>query len=127
MKTKLTEKELLDQYHYRATVVQMKDMRQRGMSYSEIGSELGVSGQWVWQALHTKSNSASKKKEIIQAQQYLRPMLTTREVELFLGISENSVRRKTDDGKIRCYRLGNRGVLRFDKDEVERILKKSRT
>ena len=52
----------------------------------------------------------------------LRPMLTVREVSRLLGIHVNTVRRWSDEGKIRAYRITKRGDRRFRREDVARFL-----
>ncbi len=49
-------------------------------------------------------------------------LLTVKEVAAWLRIHPNTVRRWNDLGKLKAYRIGNRGDRRFLKSEVERML-----
>ncbi len=49
-------------------------------------------------------------------------MLTVREVSRLLGIHANTVRRWSDEGKIRTYRITKRGDRRFRREDVARSL-----
>jgi len=52
----------------------------------------------------------------------LRPMLKVREVSRLLRIHANTVRRWSDEGKIRAYRITKRGDRRFRREDVARFL-----
>ena len=45
-------------------------------------------------------------------------MFTTRELAKFLNVHINTVRRWSDQGVIKSYRIGPRGDRRFSKDDV---------
>jgi excisionase family DNA binding protein len=45
-------------------------------------------------------------------------MFTTRELAKFLNVHINTVRRWSDQGLIKSYRIGPRGDRRFSKDDV---------
>ena len=47
-------------------------------------------------------------------------LLSTKEVSLYLGISEEDLRKLVDKGEIPAYRLGGT-ILRFRKDQIEQI------
>lgn len=50
------------------------------------------------------------------------PMLTVREVASVLHVHENTVRRWSNLGLIRAYRISHRGDRRFREDEISRFL-----
>ena len=50
------------------------------------------------------------------------PMLTVREVTQLLHIHGNTLRRWSDKGMIRAYRINNRGDRRFRRVDVTRFL-----
>ncbi len=56
-----------------------------------------------------------------------RSMLTVREVARLLNAHENTVRRWTDQGILRAYRIGSRGDRRFRRDDINIFLTVSRT
>jgi excisionase family DNA binding protein len=53
---------------------------------------------------------------------YISPMLTVREVALLLSIHVNTVRRWSDQGKIKATRISQRGDRRFKLEEIKRFL-----
>jgi excisionase family DNA binding protein len=52
----------------------------------------------------------------------MRPMLTVREVADLLHIHTNTVRRWSDRGVLRAYRIAQRGDRRFRREDVARFL-----
>ncbi len=50
------------------------------------------------------------------------PMLTVREVARLLHIHSNTVRRWSDRGLIRVYRISRRGDRRFKREDIARFL-----
>ena len=52
------------------------------------------------------------------------PMLTVREVARLLNVHSNTVRRWSDRGLIRAYRITRRGDRRFNREDIIRFLAK---
>ena len=52
----------------------------------------------------------------------MEPMLTVREVARLLHIHSNTVRRWSDQGIIRAYRITRRGDRRFRREHIARFL-----
>ena len=52
-------------------------------------------------------------------------LLTIKEAALFLNVSEMSLRRWTNTGKLKCYRVGGKNERRFTRQELERFLQLS--
>jgi len=52
----------------------------------------------------------------------MEPMLTVREVARLLNIHSNTVRRWSDRGIIRAYRIARRGDRRFKRGDIDRFL-----
>jgi excisionase family DNA binding protein len=52
----------------------------------------------------------------------IRPMLTVREVAEMLHIHANTVRRWSDQGTLRAYRIAHRGDRRFRREDVAHFL-----
>ena len=50
------------------------------------------------------------------------PMLTVREVARLLHIHSNTLRRWSDRGVIRAYRITRRGDRRFRQEDIDRFL-----
>ena len=86
-----------------------------GLSYAEIGRQLGISRERVRQIVKPKPKP---KKPAIQAD----IMLTTNDVARLLGIHTNTVRQWSDKGIIRVYRIGPRRDRRFKRKDIVRFL-----
>jgi len=52
----------------------------------------------------------------------MEPMLTVREVAQILHVHSNTVRRWSDDGRIRSYRISSRGDRRFKPGDIARYI-----
>ncbi len=59
---------------------------------------------------------------MVEDRQVIRPMLTVREVAELLHIHANTVRRWSDQGVLRAYRIAHRGDRRFRREDVARFL-----
>ena len=55
----------------------------------------------------------------------LESMLTTRQVADFLQVSICAVRRWSDKGMLKSYRLGSRGDRRYRREDIFEFLEKS--
>ena len=55
------------------------------------------------------------------------PMLTVREVARILNVHSNTVRRWSDLGIIRAYRIGPRGDRRFRREDIAGFLVELKT
>jgi len=53
----------------------------------------------------------------------IEPMLTTSEVARILNVHINTVRRWSNQGALKAYRIGSRGDRRFRKDDVDALFK----
>jgi excisionase family DNA binding protein len=49
-------------------------------------------------------------------------MLTTSDVARLLNIHINTVRRWTNQGRLKAYRIGSRGDRRFQREDITRFL-----
>ena len=63
-----------------------------------------------------------KKKEYMLNDSETRPMLTVRDVARLLNVHCNTVRRWSDRGILRAYRITRRGDRRFRRDDVTDFL-----
>ena len=89
-------------------------MKQRGLSYAAIGDKLGVTKQRASQLLHR-----NPKPEGIPP-----TMLTTAEVARLLSVHVNTIRRWSNEGTLRSYRVGTRGDRRFERQEIDNFLRR---
>lgn len=51
-------------------------------------------------------------------------LLTVKEAAGFLNVSEASIRRWAESGKLECYRIGEKGVRRSSKSHLDKYLEK---
>jgi excisionase family DNA binding protein len=61
-----------------------------------------------------------KKDAVIENQ--LRSLLTVKEVARMLHVHDNTVRRWSNEGMIKVYRISSRGDRRFKREDVEDFL-----
>jgi excisionase family DNA binding protein len=54
----------------------------------------------------------------------LDPMLTTSDVAKILSIHINTVRRWSNQGVLKSYRIGSRGDRRFKKEDIDKFFSK---
>ena len=55
----------------------------------------------------------------------IEPMLTTSEVARKLNLHINTIRRWSNQGIIKAYRIGSRGDRRFKKQDIDELIRKS--
>ena len=100
----------------------------REISYAEIARKLGISRERVRQiALRQRLNKQPKVtigSKINEVANHMDTMLTTREVARILNLHINTVRRWSNQGILRAYRVGSRGDRRFIRQDVENLLTK---
>jgi len=90
-------------------------LRERGLTYAEVGHELGITEQQAWGIINKKPG---KKPDLNS-----RVMLTTSDVAQLLGLHVNTVRRWRSEGILKSYRIGPRGDRRFRREDIESFLK----
>ena len=95
----------------RSKVVELKEA---GIKPVEIAKQVGVTKQRVSQILNPKP----KKNIPLEMKQ----VLTPQEVTWLLGIHVNTVRRWSNDGRLRSFRIGNRGDRRFLRSDVDKFI-----
>ena len=54
----------------------------------------------------------------------IKPMLTTSDVARLFNVHINTVRRWSNQGILKTYRIGSRGDRRFDQKDIEQFLYK---
>jgi len=54
------------------------------------------------------------------------PMLTVKEVSRLLNIHPNTVRRWSEGGLIKAYRIGQRGDRRFKREDIDILLQEKK-
>ena len=97
---------------------QVIQMRKAGLTYAKIGLAFGISKQWARQLV--KGGPVSRKPDLSS-----RVMLTTADVARFLGLHPNTVRRWSNKGLLKSYRISTRGDRRFRREDVDGFLKEA--
>ncbi len=90
-----------------------------GLSDAEIGRRLGISRERVRQI--RKGNPKPQKPALPPT-----PMLTTNDLARILGLHPNTVRRWSNQGLLKAYRIGSRGDRRFRREDIDDFLKGSK-
>jgi len=86
------------------------------VSYRKIGRILGISRERVRQIEKGKPKS-------IKPNTAPKVMLTPKEAGRLIGVHVNTLRRWSDQGILRSYRIGIRGDRRFRREDIVGILK----
>ena len=93
-------------------------LRKAGVSYAEIGRRLGVSRERVGQIV--KGNPAKPRKPALDFE----VMLGTGDVAQLLNLHVGTVRRWSNKGILKTYRIGPRRDRRFRREDVDAALEK---
>lgn len=101
-------------------------------TYAEIARRLGISRERVRQIANRqkpkKRSKTTVSSKISEVAGHPSAMLTTREVAQLLNLHVNTVRRWSDQGILRAYRIGPRGDRRFKRQDIDDfLLKKSKS
>ncbi len=98
----------------------------RPITYVEIARRLGISHERVRQIANRQKldrqpqvTSSSKINEVTN---HVDTMLTTNQVSQLLNLHINTVRRWSNRGILKAYRIGPRGDRRFRQEDVQAIL-----
>jgi excisionase family DNA binding protein len=99
----------------------LASLRNRGLTYQEIGQIIGVSRQRIADVLspNRRIGPANVRKTHLASPHEL---LSATDAARFLGIHANTIRRWSDDGLIRAYRVGTRLDRRFRRTDLEKFL-----
>jgi excisionase family DNA binding protein len=62
---------------------------------------------------------------MIDQNSQIEPMLTTSEVAQILNVHINTVRRWSNQGVIKSYRIGSRGDRRFRREDINALFNKN--
>jgi excisionase family DNA binding protein len=99
----------------------LASLRNRGLTYQEIGQALGVSRQRIADVLspNRRIDPVSAKKTHSAGPHGL---LSATAAARLLGVHPNTIRRWSDDGLIHAYRVGTRLDRRFRRTDLEKFL-----
>ena len=95
------------------------ELRKGGLTLAEIGRRFGITKERVRQILMPKPPKPAPEKPTLQPKLMLRPA----EAASLLGIHTNTLRRWSDRGLIRAYRISQRGDRRFRQEDIDAFLK----
>lgn len=94
------------------------ELKKEGLSDAEIARRVGISKQRVSQILHPKPKIMPKTIKPLEKQ-----MLRASEAARLLGIHVNTIRRWSDAGILKVYRISARGDRRFRLKDIEHFLR----
>ena len=95
------------------------ELRKAGLSYAKIGHRLGISRERVRQIFKGKS---APKKSVVGPKAVLR----VGDVASLLGVHNNTVRRWSDEGVLKSFRVGLRHERRFRREDLDALLKEEK-
>ena len=95
------------------------ELRKSGQTYAEIGRRFGLSRERVRQIFKGKP---APKKSVVGPKAVLR----AGDVASFLGVHVNTVRRWSDEGVLKSFRVGLRHERRFRREDIEVFLKEEK-
>ncbi len=90
-------------------------LREAGLTYTEIGHRFGVTKERARQIIKGNPQQSVPKRAKV--------MLRISDVAQLLGLHPNTVRRWSDRGMLRVYRIGSRGDRRYRREDVDGFLK----
>lgn len=93
-------------------------LRNEGLTYAEIGRRFGITKERVRQILTAKPPKPAPEKPAPRT----KVMLTTGEAAQLLGLHPNTVRRWSEKGMLKVYRVGTRGDRRFRRKDIDAFL-----
>ena len=96
------------------------ELRKAGLTYTEIGRRLGISRERVRQILKVIPKPP---KHALNS----KVMLNVGDAAYLLGIHTNTVRRWSNQGILKSYRIGLRGDRRFQREDIEKFLRERQT
>ena len=94
-------------------------LRNAGLTYAEIGRRLGVTGERIRQII--AGQSTAKRKRVRSGADML---LSTGQAASLLNVHVNTVRRWSNEGILKAYRVGPRGDRRIRRREIDNLLQK---
>jgi len=103
----------------------LASLRNKGLTYHEIGQILGVSRQRIAEVLSPNRKTDSMSVRMMQSASP-HGLLSATDAARLLGVHPNTIRRWNDDGLIHAYRVGNRLDRRFRRRDLEKFLETRR-
>lgn len=103
----------------------LASLRNKGLTYQDIGQILGVSRQRIAGILGPNRRTDSVSVKMMRSASSHRLLSSTDAAEL-LGVHPNTVRRWSDAGMIPAYRVGKRLDRRFRRTDLRKFLKTNR-
>jgi excisionase family DNA binding protein len=100
-------------------------LRNKGLTYQEIGQTLGVSRQRIAEVLSPNPRTDSMSVRMMRSASP-QGLLSATEAARLLGVHPNTLRRWTNDGLIHAYRVGKRLDRRFRRTDLEKFLETKR-
>ena len=94
---------------------EVRRLKKAGLGITEIARRVGVSKQRVSQILHPKL----EKKPPLET----KLVLTPAEVAQLLGIHINTVRRWSNKGRLKSFRISPRGDRRFLRSDIDKFIR----
>ena len=91
-------------------------LKKAGVSYAETGRGWGITRERVRQIA-----TGNPKRDTPSLDS--KPVLTISEAALLLGVHTNTVRRWSNQGILRAYRISDRGDRRFRREDIDRFLR----
>lgn len=92
------------------------ELRKSGLSYAKIGCRFGISRERVRQIF---KGGPTPRKPSLRAKTVLR----VGDVASLLGVHVNTVRRWSDEGGLKSFRVGLRRERRFRREDVDAFVK----
>jgi excisionase family DNA binding protein len=100
-------------------------VKREGLTYQEIGQILGLSRQWIAQVL-----GPNRRADVVSVDGKhstdRNGLLSATDAGKILGVHPNTLRRWSDNGMIRAYRVGKRLDRRFRRTDLENFLETNR-
>ena len=103
------------------------NQEERQVSYAEIARRLGISRGRVRQIANkqrlNRQSQVTSSSKINEVASRMDTMLTTREVARLLNVHINTVRRWSNQGVLKSYRINSRGDRRFKREDVDALIR----
>ena len=103
----------------------LASLRNKGLTYHEIGQILGVSRQRIAEVLTPNRGTHSMSVKMMQSAGP-HGLLSATDAARLLGVHPNTIRRWTNEGLIHAYRVGKRLDRRFRRTDLDKFLETKR-